>query len=201
MKKVLFKISIILFSLILMTSIILPENNANADSNQSNTPNEIGKKVGGDFNKLDDEQSSKELSYILNNVFIYDEEGNISDVNTEKSIERYGYVPKEIQEIKDSVDNKTTPESQKGFQTEAGYKNSNQCFYGEMQNNFADLIPTSVLGAFLEEASSGQIKKATALKLLKAAGKAGVKGNIYSLAAQIVWTNEKCNWQYPSINT
>ncbi|MEJ7220829.1 hypothetical protein [Staphylococcus gallinarum] len=124
MKKGLFKISIILFSLILMTSIILPENNANADSNQSNTPNEIGKKVGGDFKKLDDEQSSKELSYILNNVFIYDEEGNISDVNTEKSIERYGYVPKEIQEIKDSVDNKTTPESQKGFQTEAGYKNS-----------------------------------------------------------------------------
>ena len=44
-KKGLFKISIILFSLILMTSIILPENNANADSNQSNTPNEIGKKL------------------------------------------------------------------------------------------------------------------------------------------------------------
>ena len=41
-----------------------------------------------------------------------------------------------------------------------------------MQKNFADLIPTSVLGAFLEEASSGKIKKATALKILKTAGKA-----------------------------
>ena len=188
-----------LFTLILMVGFILPKNDANADSDQSNTPNKIGEKVSGDFNELDDEQSSKELSYILNNVFIYDEEGNISDVNTEKSIERYGYVPKEIQEIKDSIENKTTPESQKSFESEAGYKNSNQCFYGEMQKNFADLIPTSVLGAFLEEASSGKIKKATALKILKTAGKAGVKGNIYSLAAQIVWTNEKCNWKYPSI--
>ena len=55
-----------------MVGFILPKNDANADSDQSNTPNKIGEKVSGDFNELDDEQSSEELSYILSNVFVYD---------------------------------------------------------------------------------------------------------------------------------
>ena len=40
--------------------------------------------MSGDFNELDDEQSSEELSYILSNVFVYDKEGNIKDVDTQK---------------------------------------------------------------------------------------------------------------------
>lgn len=197
MKKQFLKFSIILFSLIVVFAFSFPTLNAEA---KNNTPNELGKEMSKDVSEVDKKDAAEEFTYIMNNVFIYNKKGELVDVDTQKCIDRYGYVPKEIQETKDSLDNNTIPDSQVSTQERAKkYKTSSQCFFGEMKNNFADLIPTSTIAALAEEAGSGGIKKATAVELLKKAGVSVGKGNIYGIAAQVVWTDAKCNIQYPAL--
>ncbi|MBE7342453.1 hypothetical protein [Staphylococcus haemolyticus] len=199
MKKQLLKIGIIFFSLIVVFAFSFPTLKA---EETNNTPNQRGKEMSKDVSDVDTKEAVEEFTYIMNNVFVYNENGELVDVDTQKCIDRYGYVPKEIQETKDSLDNNTVPDSQVSTQERAKkYKTSDQCFYGEMKNNFANLIPESTIAAMVEEAGSGGIKKATAVKLLKKVSASVGKGNIYGLAAQVVWTDAKCNAQYPSLVT
>lgn len=205
MRKKFLKFSVFMLSAILLVSFAFPSINVNAATNKefkdSGTPNELGKKMSKDISQLDEDEAAKEIDYIVNNVFVYDDNGYVTDVNEQKSIDRYGYVPKEITEMKAAVD------YQKELQAENGntatrsvdYQTSNQCFAGEMKKNFADLIPTGTIASLIEDGSAGKLTKDTVAKVLKAAGKSAVKGSVYGIAAQIIWTNEKCNWNYPAV--
>ncbi|GEQ06604.1 hypothetical protein EKQ61_04430 [Staphylococcus gallinarum] len=205
MRKKVFTFSIFMLSAILLVSFAFPSINVNATTNKefkdSGTPNELGVKMSKDISQLDENEATREIDYIINNVFVYDDNGYVIDVNEQKSIDRYGYVPKEIKEMKSAVDYQKELQAENGniATRSADYQTSNQCFAGEMKKNFADLIPTGTIGAIIEDGAAGKLTKDTVAKVLKAAGKSAVKGSVYGIAAQIIWTNEKCNWNYPAV--
>ncbi|HEC2218206.1 TPA: hypothetical protein R1956_002556 [Staphylococcus delphini] len=206
MKSKFFKLSIGLLALIISLSFVFPSINAKADVHKQTSaegvPNKLGKKMEQNFGKVNEEEAAEEIEYIINNVYVYDEEGYLIDVDEQKSIDRYGYVPKEFKEMKSALNyqKKLQKENKDVAFRSADYRTSNQCFSGEMKKSFSDLIPTGTIAALMEDGQAGKLSQGTVVKTLKQLGKTAVKGNIYGLAAQIIWIDQKCAWSYPALD-
>ncbi|PKF04807.1 hypothetical protein [Macrococcoides caseolyticum] len=202
MKNKISKFSVILFVGILILSFsfsgIDVYANTNNDVSNSGVPNELGQKMSQDISSLNEEEAAKEIHYILNNVFIYDNQGNVVGIDRQKSIDRYGYVPNEFTEMENAAEYQMAKEfNNQNCVTTYGYNSSYECFDGEMRKSFADLIPTGVIASLLEDGKAGGLSEANIIKVLKKAGKSVIKGNIYAIAAQMVWIDAKCKWNYP----
>lgn len=136
------------------------------------------------------EELAKEIEFSMNEATTKDENGKVTNVNTEKIKQRYGYVPQEYTQMQKDLQNGEYIEN--SFATRA-LKTSEQCFNEKMQDYLQDAIPIGVITSLYSNPTSQNIKKFS-----RKAVKLGIKGGAAGIAATITYNYSYCVTHYPA---
>jgi hypothetical protein len=185
MQKYLSKCTYLIFGLALISiiGILCISNQAKAQtSTEKNNSNE----------NVTEEQLTNEINFAMNDATNHDKDGNVTSVNTNEIKQRYGYVPKEYQQLQSDINNGT--QVQNSLVTEeAGYKTSQACFEDKINSYMGSFIPLTAITAMYNNPNPKNIKNFSTKAI-----KAGLKGNAASVAAVITYNYTICKNNYPT---
>lgn len=137
-------------------------------------------------NSSEDEKDVEELADALEFVYeeavIKDEEGNIVGIDTKKIEEKFGSEStSELGKIKENANCDRVSVQSNSYV---------DCVSDKLGDYLGALVPTTAVATILKELDNGNYTLA-AKKLVKA----GVKGSIYGIAANLAWIETTCLWQ------
>lgn len=160
-------------------------------SQPANAQNKNKEVLETETSQTNEDELAEELNYIYNNIIITDENGQAKEVNLDKAKERYGYVPQEFKNAQAEVQKaQTTEESTK---LRAMPKTAEQCYREKLESMYKGLVPIAQIQNMVENPNLDNAKAFS-----KAAIKAGIQGNVASMAAQIIYYNTECANNYHS---
>lgn len=180
------------FTIISIVSLFLLSSIAIFISQPASAQNEKKEILKTETSQANEDELAEELNYIYNNIIITDENGQAKEVNLDKAQERYGYVPQEFKDAKVEVQKGQSVEQNTQFRAIPN-KTAEQCYKEKLEGLYKGLVPIAAIQNMVENPNLDNAKEFS-----KAAIKAGVKGNVASMAAQIVYYNTQCASKYPS---
>lgn len=160
-------------------------------SQPANAQNKNKEVLETETSQTNEDELAEELNYIYNNIIITDENGQAKEVNLDKAKERYGYVPQEFKDAQAEVQKAQTMEE--STKLKAMPKTAEQCYREKLESMYTGLVPIAQIQNMVENPNLDNAKAFS-----KAAIKAGIKGNVASMAAQIIYYNTECANNYPS---
>lgn len=160
-------------------------------SQPANAQNKNKEVLETETSQTNEDELAEELNYIYNNIIITDENGQAKEVNLDKAKERYGYVPQEFKDAQAEVQKAQTMEE--STKLKAMPKTAEQCYREKLESMYKGLVPIAQIQNMVENPNLDNAKAFS-----KAAIKAGIKGNVASMAAQIIYYNTECANNYPS---
>lgn len=184
------KVTIVSIVLLFLLSTIAIFISQPVDAESQNRSKEV---LNSDASQADEDEMAEELNYIYNNVIITDQNGQAKEVNLDKAEERYGYVPQQFKDAKAEVEKGQSMENNNTALRASLPKTAEQCYREKLEGFAGDLVPVATITQLVQNPNLDNAKAFS-----KAAIKAGIKGNVASMAAQIVYYNTQCAGQYPS---